>query len=58
MTIVTSEATIVRAIRLKYQSVSSLDEQLERIIGHVLRDKALTKKIVAGAVIQAVQEMP
>ena len=56
MNVVLPDSSILGSIRLRYPELRCKHGNLERLINQVLRDEALTERIVAGAVIEAMQD--
>jgi hypothetical protein len=55
MKVVLPDSSILGSIRLRYPELKCKHGTLERLISQVLRDEALTERVVAEAVIEAMQ---
>jgi hypothetical protein len=56
MNVVLPDSSILGSIRLRYPELKCKHGNLERLISQVLRDEGLTERVVAGAVIEAMQD--
>jgi hypothetical protein len=56
MNVVLPDSSILGSIRLRFPRLECKHGNLERLINQVLRDAALTERVVAGAVIEAMQD--
>jgi hypothetical protein len=56
MNVVLPDSSILGSIRLRFPELKCKHGTLERLVSQVLRDQALTERVVAGAVIEAMQD--